>query len=274
MKNDEIKRKNNIKRKNKHVYDKKTANNKKTTNILIRVFIIFFIILFLFSSYKLFEYYKENKANKKISQDILSSAVQIISIDDKKEKIEIDFGKKKKKNEETIGYLKVNGTNVEYPIVQTNNNEFYMIHNFEKTYNSAGWAFADFRNKLDGTDKNIVIYAHNRKDGSMFSTLKNILNKNWEEKEENRDVIFILDNDETNVIYKVFSVYEILEEDYYITTDFSNTDFGKFLEKIKSRSIYDFNVEVDENDNILTLSTCGKNNNYRIVLHAKKVYVR
>ena len=67
------------------------------------------------------------------------------------------------------------------------------------------FSFADYKNKFDGTDKNIIIYGHNRRDGSMFYTLKNILNKEWYEKEENLKVKFITEKEET--IYQVFSVY-------------------------------------------------------------------
>ena len=58
-----------------------------------------------------------------------------------------------------------------------NNNDFYLKHSFDKKYNAAGWIFADYRNKLDGSDKNIVVYGHNRQNGTMFSSLRNILNQ-------------------------------------------------------------------------------------------------
>jgi hypothetical protein len=72
-------------------------------------------------------------------------------------------------------------------------------------------------------------------------------------------------------IYEVFSVYKIEVEDYYITTNFKDTEFSKFIKTIKERSINDFNVKVTEKDSVLTLSTCDNDNKYRIVLHAKKV---
>ena len=72
--------------------------------------------------------------------------------------------------------------------------------------------------------------------------------------------------------YQVFSTYRIKVEDYYITTRFKNNDeFNGFVNKLKSRSVYDYKVAVDGNDSILTLSTCTGNGKSRMVLHAKLI---
>lgn len=104
----------------------------------------------------------------------------------------------------------------------------------------------------------------------MFGSLKNIINEEWYNNEENYNIIFITENE--NEIYRVFSVYKIEVEDYYIQTQFSSSKkFGDFVKTLKERSIKNFNEEVSAEDNILTLSTCANNNKYRIVLHAKKI---
>ena len=73
-------------------------------------------------------------------------------------------------------------------------------------------------------------------------------------------------------IYKVFSIYKIENEDYYIKTEFKNdNEFEEFVKNLKKRSIKDFNVDISKDDNILTLSTCANNNKYRIVLHSVRV---
>lgn len=176
----------------------------------------------------------------------------------------------KQTNSDTIAWLKVNGTNIEYPVVKTKNNDYYMTHSFDKSYNSAGWVFMDYKDKFDGSDNNMVIYAHNRRDGSMFGTLKNILTEDWQNNESNYIIPFITENEEAE--YQVFSVYKIEKEDYYITTNFGDdNEFQKFIDKIRTRSVKDFGIDVTIDDHILTLSTCADNNKYRIVLHAKKI---
>ena len=144
-----------------------------------------------------------------------------------------------------------------------------MNHSFDKSYNSAGWLFMDYRNKFDGTDKNIIIYAHNRRDGSLFGTLKNILTESWQNNIDNYVIPLINENEKEE--YQVFSIYKIEKEDYYIKTNFKDNEWEEFLKKIKSRSIKSFDVNVSKNDSILTLSTCADNNKYRVVLHAKKM---
>ena len=159
---------------------------------------------------------------------------------------------------------------MEYPVVKTTNNSFYLNHSFDKSKNLAGWIFADCKNKFDNTDKNIVIYGHNMRDGSMFGSLKNILNSDWYDNEENTNITLFTENEKC--IYKVFSVYKIENEDYYIKTEFSNdSEFEKFIETLKKRSIKNFNIDISKEDSILTLSTCANNNKYRVVLHAKKI---
>ena len=134
----------------------------------------------------------------------------------------------------------------------------------------AGWIFADYRNKFDGTDKNIVIYGHNMRDGSMFGSMKNILKSDWYNNDENTNII--LNTEKESCVYKVFSIYKIENEDYYIRTEFNNdNEFEEFIKTIKKRSIKEFDIDISKNDNILTLSTCANNNKYRVVLHAKKI---
>ena len=208
---------------------------------------------------------------KEISEAvIINDDKQNIDNGENANKYNIEFESLKQKNENTVAWLKVNGTNVEYPVVRTNNNDYYLTHTFDKTYNSAGWIFMDYKNKLDGNEKNIVIYGHNRKDGSMFGTLKNILTEEWQNIEDNLIIPLIDENEKAN--YRVFSVYKIEQEDYYISTKFStDNEFQKFIDKIKSRSVKDFGINVSKEDQILTLSTCADNNKYREVLHAKKI---
>ena len=244
--------------------------NKKKTNIPIIILMIFFIILLFFSGTKIVIWYMNNQNNKKISDEI----AEFVTVDETKENNEgkyvIDFEKLKEKNSDIVAWLKVNGTNIETTVVKTTNNNYYLTHNFNKEYNSAGWIFADYKNKVDGTDKNLVIYGHNMRDDSMFGSLKWVINEDWYNNEDNKYITLITEN-ETQV-YEVFSVYRIEKEDYYIQTNFdTEKEFNTFAQTIKKRSKKDFNVDVNKEDNILTLSTCANNNKYRVVLHAKKI---
>lgn len=261
--NNEISKKT-IKKINKQVIDRR----KQKTIILIIIQIIF-IIMFIIAGIYIVKWYVESKANHELSQE-LSQAVTVENTQEgNNSKYTVDFNKLKEKSKNIVAWLQVNGTDIEYAVAQTNNNEYYLKHDVEDNSNQAGWVFADYKNKLDGTDKNIVVYGHNMKNGTMFGTLKNILSAEWYNNEQNRYINFITENE--TYIYEVFSVYQIENEDYYIQTTFSDSTFTKFINTIKSRSIKKFNVDVTNEDNILTLSTCAGNNKYRVVLHAKKI---
>lgn len=241
---------------------------KKMVSIFVRILLVFFIIVFIFSVFRIVKYVIDSKENKQIFEEITSSVIQ----EDMPELPIVNFAELKEKNSDTVGWLEVPNTEVKFPVVKSADNDFYLNHNFYKDYNAAGWIFMDCANVLDGTDKNIVIYGHNRKDGTMFGTLKNILKNEWLNNEENKEITFMQDSE--NAKYEVFSVYQIEVEDYYRTTNFKEGEFEKFIETIKSRSVKDFGVDVSNEDQILTLSTCGKNNTYRIVLHAKKIAIK
>ena len=227
-----------------------------------------FIILLCLSIVKIIAYLNDNKENKKI-QKIVSEAVTIIP-DEKRDKYEIDFKTLKEQNSDTVGYLKINNTNINYVVVKGNDNSYYLNHNFNKKENVSGWIFADYHNRFDGNDKNIVIYGHNTWDGSMFGSLKNILSDSWYQNEDNYKILLATENG--IYYYQVFATYTIEVEDYYISTSFSDDlEFETFVKRLKFRSIYPYKVDVYKDDKILTLSTCNGDGKKRVVLHAKLI---
>lgn len=202
-----------------------------------------------------------------ITSNSLNEIKQIISLDDI---IANNFTNLLDRNSDTVGWLKINNTNIDYPVLQHSDNNYYLNHSFNKEYNSAGWIFLDYRNKLDNDDKNIIIYGHNRLDGSMFSSLKNVFNKDWYLNKENLKINLYTIYGNKN--YQIFSIYKIKNENYYTQINFNSKDeYKNFLNTLKQRSFYDFNENLNDDDFILTLSTCADNNKYRIVIHAKQI---
>ena len=183
--------------------------------------------------------------------------------------IDVDFTELKKINPYTIGWLQVGGTNINYPFVQSDNNEFYLSHTFDKSYNEAGWVFLDYRNNSNELDKNNIIYAHGRLDNSMFGSLRKILKSDWLNDKNN--YIVKLSTEKENTLWQVFSVYRIPTTNDYIQVDFrDNNEFLEFANMLLNRSKYNFNTSVNENDIILTLSTCFDDYE-KVVLHAKLI---
>ncbi|MGM9834708.1 MAG: class B sortase [Bacilli bacterium] len=183
--------------------------------------------------------------------------------------IDVNLNELKKINSSTVGWIQVNGTNINYPFVQTNDNKYYLTHTFNKSYNSAGWVFLDYRNNKNEIDKNNIIYAHGRLDKTMFGSLKNILSSGW--LNDSNNYIVKISTETENTLWQVFSVYRIPTTNDYIQINFnSNEEFLEWSNILINRSAYNFNTSINENDNILTLSTCYDKND-KVVLHAKLI---
>ena len=182
--------------------------------------------------------------------------------------LNVDFNGLKRTNPDVVGWLKVNGTNINYPFVQSSDNDYYLTHSFNKSYNGAGWVFLDYRN--NGTNnKHTIIYAHGRSNKTMFGTLKNVLNNGWLNNTNN--YVIKISTETENSLWQIFSVYRIPTTSDYLQTNFNDeTEYQNFLDMIKDRSSHNFDTNVVSTDNILTLSTCY-NNSDKMVVHAKLI---
>lgn len=184
----------------------------------------------------------------------------------------VNFKELIEKNDETVAWIKVNNTNVNYSVVKHNDNEYYLKHDFSKKYNINGWVFGDYRDDFQYFGNNTIIYAHNMTNRTMFGSLVWCLKDSWLQNEDNHYIK--LSTPYSNTVWRIFSIYTIVPEVYYLKTYFeTNEEHQDFLNKIKGRSIYDFKFEdeLTPDDKILTLSTCTDDGTKRIVIHAKMI---
>lgn len=170
-------------------------------------------------------------------------------------------------NPDVVGWLRVNNTKANYPITKYTDNQFYLEHDIYKREVITGWVFMDYRNDHVNLDKNTIIYGHNLISGYMFGDLKNTTNKDWYTNPENQIITF--NTLEKEMRWQIISMYRTNYTTDYLKTGFFNDEaFMNFVNMIKERSIYNFNVQVNADDKILTLSTCTGSNNRRMVIHA------
>ncbi len=260
---------------------------KKQQKSLFSIGITIFLLCFLgisWTSYNILSWKKDNEETDNqirylasiTTEEVTTSNAQVINdnikIDNRENKtafISVDFTELLNRNSDTKAYLKVNGTNISYPIVQATDNDYYLTHSFNKSNNKAGWVFLDFRNDINNLNDNTIMYAHGRTNQTMFGSLKNVLSNEWQNDPENHIIRVSTPNE--NTLWQVFSVYSIPTETYYITTSFeSDAKHQTFINTLLNRSIYDFKTNVNIEDKILTLSTC-LNDNDKVVLHAKLI---
>ena len=177
------------------------------------------------------------------------------------------FAKLKKINNETVGFLTVNGTNINYPIVQHNDNSYYLKRDIYKKKSSMGWVYLDYRNSKNEFDSNNIIYGHSMLNGTMFGTLKNVLTSNFRKNSDN--MIISYDTPNGQYKFKIFSGYRVEYTTDYLKTDFeSKKEFDSFVKLIRGRSTFKTSDKVVYGDKILTLSTCAGNGKKRLVVHA------
>lgn len=268
---------------------KKLKRIKKLTKIFTYILIFIIVLLLILSLYKIVIWFKDNKNTNDIEKEL--SNIEITEVIDNENTeivnepedkfdpywdyikiplMSVDFTDLEEKNKNTVGWIFVNNTNINYPVLQGKNNSYYLNVSFEEKYSDAGWIFMDYRNKSNLSDKNTVIYGHSRKNMSLFGTLRNVVKKSW--YTDNDNYIVKYSTKEENTLWQVFSTYTIEAEDYYITTSFNNdNEYEKWITDMKKRSVFDYKTNVNKNDKVLTLSSCYTSDGIRVVLHAKLI---
>ena len=173
----------------------------------------------------------------------------------------------KELNDETVGWLNVPGTNIDYPVVKAKDNAYYLRHNFKKEKDYNGWVFMNYLNSAEMLDKNTIIFAHNRYYSNiMFGTLNKVGKKTWYQNIKNNLITYSDINKEMK--WEVFAAYTVPVTDDYLETNFStDEDFNNFIKMIRNRSVISSDLEIKSTDKILTLSTCADINT-RFVVHA------
>ena len=173
-------------------------------------------------------------------------------------------------NPDTVGWLTVNNTNIDYPVVQKDDNDYYLKRHYYRNKNRHGWIFMDYRNNIDELSKNTLIYGHNLANQKMFGTLRYALNSYWYKKAKNQIITF--NTTKENMKWQIFSIYTIPVTTDYLETEFnSDGDYLSFLNMLSKRSIYDFKQTLTAEDKILTLATCSNGTKNRLVVHAKLI---
>ena len=241
--------------------------------IIVLIILLIILSLISFFSYKI---YKTLHDNKKIDEEITKIKEEVI-IEKKEEekpteeptteepvseKLPMDFNKLKSINSDTVAWIKINNTNIDYPVVKGSDNTYYLDHSFYKEKNINGWIFENAANSSNFTDENTVLFGHNTNGYTMFSEIKDIYNGMHG---TNINITIYLENNTLN--YKVFSVYL---ENPNNTSNISKYVNEAIIKDMKAKSKLAIDADINEDSKILTLSTCNNITNDRLVLHAVK----
>ncbi len=176
----------------------------------------------------------------------------------------------KEDNEDVIGWITFDNMKLSYPIMQREDNEYYLNHTFSGEVNSAGSIFMEAANSSDFEDMHTIIYGHNMKNLSMFGQLKKYKTEEFYEEHQ----FFTVYTEEHVYRYQIFAYYDIAETgDVYMIGFEPDEEYREFVNKMRRRSYYDTGLEVTEQDKVITLSTCSTKGN-RFVVNAKRIETR
>ena len=183
-----------------------------------------------------------------------------------------------KQNNDMIGWIKISGTKIDYPVMYNDSNNVYYLHrNFYKEKSSSGVPYLDYQCNLQNWSDNLIIYAHNMKNGTMFHELLDYQTIGfWENhKVINFDTLY------NRCEYEVFAAFRtaVGADDEFKYYDFINAEskyeFDEFVQKCKDKSLYDTKITPEYGETLLTLSTCSYNvNDERFVVVARQISKR
>jgi sortase B len=252
---------------------RKGDDMKKSLKIII---VIGCLTVFLFAAHGLVNIAVDYYQNSKETDEVQEKFYDTVSAEEKEDNHDSDtvrpeFQDLLKENDDLVGWVKIEDTKIDYPILQTDNNEDYLTQNFNKEYSILGSIFMDFRNDMKTLGKNTIIYGHRTKNGSMFEHLIKFKDKAFLEEHRTFPFETLYDSYEA----EVFAVYMTTTDFNYIQTDFaSDEEFESYLSTVQEESIFETDVEVSGEDIILTLSTCDEeldSMDGRLVVQAKLV---
>ncbi|HDR4872685.1 TPA: class B sortase [Bacillus cereus] len=249
-----------------------SKNGRKKNSFFQRILTIVFLGIFFYSMYELggifMDYYENRKVMAEAQHIYKRSPMEEKSEDGEVRK---QFQDLQKINPEIVGWITMDDTQINYPIVQAKDNDYYLFRNYKGEDMRAGSIFMDHRNDVKSQNRNTILYGHRMKDGSMFGSLKKMLDEDFfmSHRKLYYDTLF------EGYDVEVFSVYTTTTDFYYIETDFENDAvYTSFLKEVQEKSLYKTDTELTANDEIVTLSTCDyalDPEAGRLVIHAKLV---
>ena len=247
---------------------RRRGRRKKKGSLVLRIAFLFSAVVFGVSVWQLVKigkgYLDGQNEYKRVKNIVVDGGGN-------KNKFRVDFSELMSMNEDTVGWIRFypEPSAISYPLVQGEDQEYYLHRTFNRKKNASGAIFLDVDASPDFRDKNTIIYGHRMKDGSMFRHLQDYSEKEFWEKNQ---YFYIYTPYGTEITYHIYSVGEVdAVLDTYLTSFAEGREYVEFLNMTKETALYDTGVEVRNSDTIVTLSTCtSDSDNHRFVVRGVK----
>lgn len=227
------------------------------------------LVVFLFAAVKLgmllWEYYKGSQEYRQIEESVVSIEEKVDSEEEVEKGFFVDFDKLREINPDVVGWIRIEKLGISYPIVQGEDNNFYLSHTFNKEENKCGSIFIEAENSVDFNDWNTFVYGHNMKDKSMFARL----NEFQEEETLRENPWFYIYTPKGTRRYEIYSCHMASIDAGAFQYQFDEEGgYAKWQADVKGRSLYDTGVEPNPTQGTVTLMTCTPaGGQYRFLVH-------
>jgi sortase B len=253
----------------------KKQKNKIKNYKLLFVFLLIIIIVFITLYY--FKYLNKNNNNLTYKNVLEQAIIDETQITEEKTERMLKLEELKKENSDIVAWLEISNTEIDFPVLQCNDNEYYLKHNYKKEYSVDGSIFLDKDYNWELPSSNLLIYGHNNKNGNMFQGLLKYKEESYY-KEHSIIRFTTIDEDCEYEIMAVFlsRVYYKSEQNvfryYYFINAENEEEYNNYVKESKEASLYDTGVTAKYGEQLLTLSTCEySQEDGRFVIVAKKI---
>ena len=237
------------------------------------LFLILLIVIMAISSIIVSKNIKEDIEEEKIIEQVIDTAYQKNDTDDyKTENIDINMKSLYEQNKDIIAWIRINNSNINYPIMQTKNNpNFYLRKNFYKEYSYYGTPYLSEQCNINTSD-NLIVYGHHIKNSKMFGELENYKRQEYYNNHKIVNIYTLNDKRKYEIIH-IFKTIINKDFDYYNYINFNDeSEFNTFKNKCEKLAFFNTQIECNYKDKFITLSTCDyTSENARLVIVAKMI---
>lgn len=231
---------------------------------------------------RLISYKKESDNNKHIEEEVVSKGEEPITAAEGDfngiiPSIVVDFDKLSEINSSSVGWIEIPVLGISYPIVQGEDNDYYLRHDINNNFAWSGAIYLDYRSNPELNEEHTTIYGHHMNDGTMFTSLLKYDNEDFFKKNQaaNNNYVYIFTK-ESIKIYQIFSVVDSLFSDdpaSFTVLIYSDEQKQQYLNHIKEKQLYDTGITATVDDTLLTLYTCQSDSSSEVrhMVHTKLV---
>lgn len=198
------------------------------------------------------------------------------TVEEKEPEVLEDYKTLLNMNKDLIGWLKIADINIDYPVMQTNDNTYYLDHNFDEKYDKNGCLFLDYQCDVINRNTNLIIYGHNMQSGKMFGSLSKYSSEDYYKEHPKFEFDTIYEKGAYEIVYvfrsKIYNEDAVVFKYYQFIDVQSEKEFNSNMAEMAKISLYDTGITPQYGDELLTLSTCDyQENNGRFVIVARKI---